>query len=56
MNHARPHLLGMLQDAEQGIFQIVPRHGTDTSSEGLNDVSSRQKTITAVATVTFLLK
>ncbi|HUC83890.1 MAG TPA: SIMPL domain-containing protein [Candidatus Acidoferrales bacterium] len=48
--------IAQLHDADQGIFQITPQHSTDTSGEGLNDVTSRQKTITAVVTATFLLK
>ena|ERR1700733_7412112 len=45
-----------LHDAEMGVFQITPLHETDTSSEGENDVSCIDKTITAVVTATFLLK
>jgi hypothetical protein len=49
-------VIAQLHDADQGIFQITPQHSTDTSGEGLNDTTSRQKTITAVVTATFLLK
>jgi len=45
-----------LHDAEMGVFQITPLHGTDTSGNGENDTSSLDKTITAVVTATFLLK
>lgn len=45
-----------LHDAEMGVFQIAPLHSGDTSSEGVNDTSSLEKTITAVVTATFLLK
>jgi uncharacterized protein len=45
-----------LHDADQGIFQITAQHSTETSGEGENDTTSRQKTITAVVTATFLLK
>jgi hypothetical protein len=45
-----------LHDAEMGVFQITPLHETDTSGDGENDTSSLDKTITAVVTVTFLLK
>jgi uncharacterized protein len=45
-----------LHDAEMGVFQITPLHESDTSSGGENDTSSRDKTITAVVTATFLLK
>jgi len=48
--------LARLHDADMGIFQITPLHSSDTSGEGMNDTSSRQKTITAVVTATFLLK
>ncbi|MGA2243637.1 MAG: SIMPL domain-containing protein [Verrucomicrobiota bacterium] len=48
--------IAQLHDADQGIFQITPQHSTETSGEGLSDVTSRQKTITAVVTATFLLK
>jgi hypothetical protein len=39
-----------------GVFQITPQHETQTSWDGENDTTSRQKTITAVVTATFLLK
>jgi len=45
-----------LHDADMGVFQITPEHEATTSWEGQNDTSSRQKTITAVVTATFLLK
>jgi hypothetical protein len=48
--------IARLHDADMGIFQITPRHSTRTSWDGESDTSSRQKTITAVVTATFLLK
>ncbi|HEX3628649.1 MAG TPA: SIMPL domain-containing protein [Verrucomicrobiae bacterium] len=45
-----------LHDAEMGVFQITPVHATDTSSEGESDITSKDKTITAVVTATFVLK
>lgn len=48
--------IASLHDADMGIFQITPRHVTRTSWEGESDTGSRQKTITAVVTATFLLK
>jgi uncharacterized protein len=45
-----------LHDAEMGVFQITPLHATDTSSEGESDITSQDKTITAVVTATFVLK
>jgi hypothetical protein len=49
-------MIADLHDAEMGVFQVTPLHVTDTSSEGENDVSSQEKTITAVVTATFVLK
>lgn len=48
--------IARLQSADQGIFQITPPHSVATSWQGESDTASRQKTITAVVTVTFLLK
>ena len=48
--------IARLNAADQGIFQITPRHTVRTSWEGESDSTSRQKTITAVVTATFLLK
>ena len=48
--------IASLHDADMGIFQITPRNTTRTSWEGESDTASRQKTITAVVTATFLLK
>ena len=48
--------IACLHDAEMGVFQITALHNGDTSSEGMNDTSSLDKTITAVVTATFLLK
>ena len=48
--------IARLQSADQGIFQITPQHSVTTSWQGENDTTSRQKTITAVVTATFLLK
>jgi hypothetical protein len=45
-----------LHDAEMGVFQITPLHSSQTSWEGENDTTSREKTITAVVTATFLLE
>jgi uncharacterized protein len=45
-----------LHDAEMGVFQITPRHEVKTSWDGMNDTSTRDKTITAVVSATFALK
>jgi hypothetical protein len=48
--------ISQLHNADMGVFQITPQHETQTSWDGENDTTSRQKTITAVVTATFLLK
>jgi len=48
--------IARLHDADQGIFQITPLHSVATSWQGESDTTSREKTITAVVTATFLLK
>ena len=48
--------IARLHDADQGIFQITPQHSVATSWQGESDTGSREKTITAVVTATFLLK
>ena len=47
--------IASLHDAEMGVFQITPLHASETSSEGENDITSQDKTITAVVTATFVL-
>lgn len=49
-------VIANLHNADMGVFQITARNGTATSWEGESDTSSRDKTITAVVTATFLLK
>jgi uncharacterized protein len=48
--------IAQLHDADQGIFQITSLHSVATSWQGESDTTSRQKTMTAVVTATFLLK
>jgi hypothetical protein len=48
--------IAQLHSAEMGVFQITPLHAVQTSWEGMNDTSSREKTITAVVTARFVLK
>jgi hypothetical protein len=45
-----------LRSARMGVVQINPLYSTDTSSEGNNDTSSLEKTITATVTAEFALK
>jgi hypothetical protein len=45
-----------LRSARMGVVQINPLYSTDTSSEGNNDTSSLEKTITTTVTAEFALK
>jgi uncharacterized protein len=44
-----------LKTAKMGVFQITPRNSNETSAEGLNDTTSKNKTIRAVVTASFTL-
>lgn len=48
--------LSRLHSADMGIFQITPLNSSETSWEGMNDISAVEKTITAVVTATFSLE
>ena len=48
--------VGRLCSANQGVFQITPRHSTETSDSGTYDTGSIDKTIKAVVTVEFALE
>jgi uncharacterized protein len=45
-----------LRSARMGVFQVTPLYSTQTSWDGLNDTTSRDKTVTAVVTATFALE
>jgi uncharacterized protein len=45
-----------LRSARMGVVQINPLYSSDTSSEGNNDTSSLEKTMTATVTAEFTLK
>jgi hypothetical protein len=45
-----------LRSARMGVFQVTPRNTSDTSAEGINDTTSREKTIRAIVTANFSLK
>jgi len=45
-----------LRTAKMGVFQITPRNSSDTSAEGINDTTSREKTIRAFVTASFTLQ
>jgi hypothetical protein len=45
-----------LRSAKMGVFQITPLYSSETSWEGRNDTTSREKTITAVINAAFTMK
>lgn len=48
--------VGALQSAAQGVFQITPAYSTDISDYGMNDISSREKSIKAVVTMQYIIE
>ena len=48
--------VGALRFASQGVFQITPEFSTDVSPYGMNDTSSRQKSIKAVVTIRYAIE
>lgn len=44
-----------LRSARMGVFQVTPLHSTVTSGDGMNDVTSRGKTVTAIVHAHFAL-
>ena len=51
--HNRP---GKIQSVNMGVFQITPLDSTDVSDMGINDTSTIDKKVTAVANVVFRIK
>ena len=51
--HNRP---GKIQSVNMGVFQITPADSTNVSDMGINDTSSIDKKVTAVANVVFRIK
>ena len=47
--------IARLRSARMGVFQITPLYSTQASWDGMNDTTSRQKTVTAVVNAAFLL-
>jgi hypothetical protein len=45
-----------LQSARMGVFQITPRNSNDISAEGVNDTTTREKTIRAIVTASFTMR
>lgn len=48
--------VGNIQSVRMGVFQITPVDSTDVSDMGINDTSTIEKKITAVANVVFQIK
>lgn len=48
--------VGKIQSVKMGVFQITPVESTDVSDMGINDTSTIEKKITAVANVVFQIK
>jgi len=48
--------IDQLRSARMGVFQITPVFSSLTSSEGVNDTTSLEKTVTAVVTASFSLR
>ena len=48
--------VGKISSVKMGVFQITPPDSTEVSDYGMNDTSSLEKKVTAVANVTFNIK
>lgn len=48
--------VGKIESVKMGVFQITPVDSTDVSDMGINDTSTIEKKITAVANVVFQIK
>lgn len=49
-------VVSQLRSARMGVFQITPEFSTQTSWDGINDTTTRDKTVTAVVTASFSLR
>lgn len=47
--------IARLRSARMGVFQITPIYSTQNSWDGMNDTTSREKTVTAVVNASFAL-
>ena len=45
-----------LKSARMGVFQITARHSNETSAEGINDTTSKDKSIRAVVSANFTMQ
>ena len=48
--------VGKVKQVKMGVFQITPPDSTDVSDYGMNDTSTIDKKVTAVANVVFKVK
>jgi len=48
--------VGKIQSVKMGVFQITPADSTEVSDYGMNDTTSIEKKVTAVANVVFSIK
>lgn len=48
--------VGKIQSVKMGVYQITPVDSTDVSNMGINDSSTIDKKVTAVANITFKIK
>ena len=48
--------LGAVRSASLGVYQVVPRNSTEISDYGVNDITSRDKDVYAVVSVTFRVR
>ena len=48
--------VGKIQSVRMGVYQITPVNSTDVSDMGINDSSSIDKKVTAVANISFKIK
>ena len=56
MLKATQNSVGKIQSVRMGVYQITPVNSTDVSDMGINDTSSIDKKVTAVANVSFKIK
>jgi len=56
MLKATHNSVGKIQAVKMGVYQITPVDSTDVSDSGINDSSTIDKKVTAVANITFKIK
>lgn len=48
--------IARMRSAKMGVFQITPLYSTQNAWDGMNDTTSREKTVTAVVNASYALK